>query len=121
MKMEVPQQIQEVVSSRQVVGLTHPDAPIYYPWVFDPRSAKVHLGDDHAKERRHKNHHHELAGKAGHHPARVHGYAYRIRGGWRITDTDHKKVDPFVAKQVVQAISERESSDGATSPELGSV
>lgn len=88
---------------------SHPDLPGHYSWVFDPRDAKVHLSDDHTKERRHQDHHHGLAEKAGHHPARIHGYAYRIHGGWRITDWDHKVVDPFVAKEVIKTI---RSSEG---------
>lgn len=106
--MEIPSEIKEAFAQR--VGLTHPDAPVYYAWVFDARDARVHLSDDHEKPRRDKDHHDGLAKKVNHHPGRVHGYAYRIRGGWRITDVEHKAVDHFVAKQVVKSIEDHESS-----------
>jgi hypothetical protein len=104
----IPKEIHEAVAARRVEGVTKPGMPVHYTWVFDPRTAEVHVSDDHAKERRHKTHHNELAEQAGHHPARVHGYAYRIRGGWRLTDWDHKAVDRFVGKKVVEALNEKE-------------
>jgi len=86
-------------------------------WIFDPRTAEVHISDDHDKERRHKTHHKGLAEKVDHHPSRVHGYAYRIRGGWRVTDWDHKAVDRFIGKKVVEALREKES-DAPSSSEV---
>lgn len=84
---------------------TEPDErPVYYLWVFDPQEAKVHL--EHNEGRHHAEHlsHRDLAARTAH-PSRVHGYAYSIRGGWRVTDWEHHPVeDPFVLKQVKKAL-----------------
>lgn len=66
--------------------------PIYYLWVFDPHTAKVHL--EHNEGRHHADHvdHRDLAKRVPH-PDRVHGYAYRIKNGWRITTWEHRPVD----------------------------
>jgi hypothetical protein len=43
--------------------------------------------------------------KVHHHPETIHGYAYRIHGGWRITDDEHRPVkDPHVVEKVVKAL-----------------
>lgn len=82
------------------VAVEREEGPLYFLWVFDPDSGEVileHNEDRHAAE--HVDHGH-LAERVKH-PDKVHGYAYKIRGGWRITTWDHKPVDdPFVVKQV---------------------
>lgn len=105
--MNVPNFIKEAIATK--TALIHPDAALYHSWVFDPRDAQVHISDDHGKPRRHKDHHRGLAEKVDHHPARIHGYAYRIIGGWRITDYEHKEVDGFVAKQVLKSLIEKDT------------
>ncbi len=102
--MEIPEHVQRAVEAR-LSALPDPGKAIYHVWVLDPQTGSVHLSDDHDKPRRHKGHHDELAKKVGHHPDRVHGYAYKIRGGWRITDWEHKPVDRYVAKKVIEALS----------------
>lgn len=104
---EFPPEIQR--PARSILGVTKPGQPIYYSWVFDPVEGKAHLSDDHKRERRHKKHHGELAEKVGHHPDRVHGYAYRMRVGWRVTDEKHHPVDRFIMKQVVKSVKEKEA------------
>ncbi len=104
---DFPPEIQR--EAKPVLGITKPDEPLYYAWVFNPDSGEATISDDHKRERRHKKHHIELADKVGHHPGRVHGYAYRIRFGWRITDTNHHPVDSFVKRAVATAIREKES------------
>lgn len=86
-----------------------PHLPTHHTWVFDTQSGIAHISDDHDKPRRNRGHHDELAEKVGQHPDRIHGFAYRIHGGWRITDWDHKSVDPYVVKQVVSALNHKES------------
>jgi hypothetical protein len=68
------------------------DGPIYFLWVFDPHNDKVII--EHNEGRHPANHvdHRDLAEKVPH-PERIHGYAYRIKSGWRITDYEHKPVD----------------------------
>lgn len=104
---DFPEEIQR--TAKPVLGITKPGQPLYYSWVFDPVEGVAHISDDHKRERRHKKHHEELSEKVGHHPDRVHGYAYRIRFGWRVTDTDHHVVDGFVRKAVAKAIREKEA------------
>jgi hypothetical protein len=66
---------------------TEPDtSPIYYLWVFDPEKVP--------------------------HPERIHGYAYRINDGWRITDWEHRPVgDPHVKELVRKEL--RGEADGS--------
>jgi hypothetical protein len=43
--------------------------------------------------------------KVHHHPETIHGYAYKIHGGWRITDDEHRPVnDPHVVEKVIKAL-----------------
>jgi hypothetical protein len=114
--MQVPDHIQRLFAGFHVEGLTKPHHPIYYSWVFDYRTGEVHLSDDHHKERRHKNHHKDLSDRVGH-PEKLHGYAYRIRDGWRLTDIDHGKItDRFIVGQVLLSIN-NEESNASTSEE----
>lgn len=103
---DFPPEIQR--EAKPVLGITKPGQPLYYSWVFDPVEGVAHICDDHEKPRRHKDHHKGLSEKVNHHPDRVHGYAYRIRFGWRVTDTNHQAIDHFVRKAVAKAIREKE-------------
>lgn len=78
--------------------------PDDFLWVFDPQSDIVHL--EHNSNRHPADHktHKDLAEEVIH-PDRVHGYAYRIPGGWRITDWDHRPVeDPHIRRLVHRAL-----------------
>lgn len=78
--------------------------PTYWLWVFDPQEDKIILEHN---EDRHPAHHitHKDLAELVPHPDRIHGYAYRIHGGWRITEDDHGAVDdPHVKHLVVQAL-----------------
>lgn len=75
-------------------------APLYYRWAFDPRDGVILSSndDDHAFR---LPYHRDLGGGK----AQVNGYAYRIRGGWRLTDWEHRPLeDPFVISSVVKAL-----------------
>jgi hypothetical protein len=78
--------------------------PLYFLWVFDPHNDEVileHNEDRHAAD--HIDHGH-LAERVPH-PERVHGFAYRIQGGWRITTADHRPVDdPHIKEHVRKAL-----------------
>jgi hypothetical protein len=91
---------------------TEPDtSPIYYLWVFDPVEDKVHV--EHNEDRHRADHvdHGHLAEKVPH-PERIHGYAYRINDGWRITDWEHRPVgDPHVKELVRKEL--RGEADGS--------
>lgn len=78
--------------------------PTYWLWVFDPQEDKIIL--EHNEDRHPARHitHRDLAEHVSH-PDRIHGYAYRIHGGWRITEDDHGPVDdPHVKHLVSQAL-----------------
>lgn len=76
--------------------------PMYYRWAFDPASGDVHFGhneDAHPSEIEY--HGDDPVDKANQHR----GFAYRIGGGWRITDREHKPVeDPFVYSQIIKSL-----------------
>lgn len=78
--------------------------PVYVLWVFDPMEDTVHI--DHNKGRHraltvtHSDMNPEIV-----HPGRLNGFAYRIKGGWRITTDEHKALDdPHIDKQVLKAL-----------------
>lgn len=89
------------------------DTPLYYRWVFHPEDATVDIDHNGSK-------HPAYVDTQRHLPAdkdSQHGYAYRIHGGWRLTDYEHNPVsDPFIVATVVQAITgkdgRRQSSTG---------
>lgn len=72
---------------------------LYYVWVFDPQSGEVELIDPDEDPLGIPSHD-QLRQKYPH-PETLHGYAYRIINGWRITDWEHKQVeDQYVLRQV---------------------
>jgi hypothetical protein len=78
--------------------------PTYYRWVFKPEDASVelsHNGEDHPAWVRY---HTDLKDGDSHH-----GYAYRIGGGWRLTDWEHKPLDdPYVVSSVLRKLRSEE-------------
>lgn len=83
------------------------DRPVYVLWTFDPDTAEVYM--DH-NEDKHPAHHvtHTTLAPHVHHPEAVHGFAYSIEGGWRITNDEHSEVkDPYVVRKVVQKLREK--------------
>lgn len=82
--------------------------PYYYLWVFDPETSHVHLEHNANRHPKDAVDHADLAARVPH-PDRVHGYAYPIRGGYRITDWDHREVkDPFIKERVRLALQGRQ-------------
>lgn len=80
------------------------DGPIYHLWVFHPEDDTVSV---HSHKGVHPADHvtHSQLRQVHHHPETIHGYAYRIRGGWRITDDEHHPVDdPHVVEKVIKAL-----------------
>lgn len=58
---------------------------LYHHWSYDPI-------DDEAYINRNQDYDHN-------------GYAYRIDGGWRITDRDHNTVeDPYIIKKIMEGL-----------------
>lgn len=94
------------------------DKPTYYRWAYSPLSADVdlsHNGEGHPAAIGY----HGAMAAARNEPGLVHGYAYRIGGGWRLTDWDSRPVeDPFVVSQVVAALRQREGARQPAGPLL---
>lgn len=83
--------------------------PLYYRWTYDPDAQDVELVHNDEKRRSEAEYHLEVGQRHG--PHHQHGYAYRIKGGWRITDWEHKpEKDPNVKQRVIEAIRNREGT-----------
>lgn len=81
--------------------------PIYYRFVFSPKGG-VSLVDNDTTHPAWTPYHRDIAGASGE-ANLIHGFAYRIGDGWRLTTEEHKPVhDPHVVAQVVRALMERE-------------
>jgi hypothetical protein len=81
-----------------------------YLWVYDPAEDKLYVDHNEDKHPAHRITHAEFHQEVDH-PNAVRGFAYSIKGGWRITDRDHKEVeDPYLIKLVVSTL------DGAPLP-----
>jgi hypothetical protein len=88
------------VNSAPVRGVN----PSYYLFAFSPQTAKVHLMHDHEGHPADTKTHTDFASHVGE-PDLVHGYAYPIHGGWRLTNIEHDPLgDPYVAHKVVEAL-----------------
>lgn len=80
------------------------DGPVYHLWVFHPEDDSVSLHNNHGEHPAEHITHGQLR-QRHHHPETVHGYAYRIRGGWRITDDENHPIrDPHIVERVTQAL-----------------
>jgi hypothetical protein len=80
------------------------DGPTYHLWVFHPEDDSVSIHHHSGKHPAEHTTHGQLR-QVHHHPETIHGYAYRIKGGWRISDDEHRPVkDPHVVEKVIQAL-----------------
>lgn len=78
--------------------------PVYWLFVYDPLEDRVHLENNEGRHRADHVTHGDLADRFPH-PARIHGYAYRIQGGYRVTDWEHKALtDPHILDLVRSAL-----------------
>lgn len=82
--------------------------PLYYLWVFDPVEDKVYVEHNEGRHRADHIDHGKLAERVPH-PDRIHGYAYQIKDGWRITDWEHRPVDDPHVKELVRRALRSES------------
>jgi hypothetical protein len=74
---------------------------LYYRWTFSPETGVTLSSndDDHPSL---VPYHQDLARGPG---DQQHGYAYRIHGGWRLTDWEHGDVkDPYIISQLIRAL-----------------
>lgn len=77
--------------------------PFQYLWVFDPATNKAHIEPGSNNNVAEFPIHQDMAEDISH-PDRQHGYAVRIKNGWRIFDEEMEEVDPFVKKCVHEAL-----------------
>lgn len=86
------------------------DGPLYWLFSFDPQDGHVVITQNDDRSRSEAVTHSELAPEITH-PARLNGFAYKIRGGYRITDDESKKLtDQFVIKKVLAALKGQQPS-----------
>lgn len=86
------------------VKVAKESGPVYYLWVFDPHTGAVHVEHNEGRHKAEHLDHGHMAEKVQH-PERIHGFAYRIKGGWRITTWEHRAVDdPFIFNAVKRAL-----------------
>ena len=84
--------------------------PVYYRWVFSPSDGQVRLSHNNEGHPANIRTHADLASEANEHGC-VHGYAFRVHGGYRVLDYSHSTlVDPFIRERVKKAIEHDTSS-----------
>lgn len=91
------------------------EGPLYFLWVFNPDNDEVTV--EHNEGRHPATHvdHGHLAERISS-PERIHGFAYKIRGGWRVMTWEHQPVDdPHILKQVKLALAGHRAAPRKTS------
>lgn len=102
---------QNELSQPQQQTLAKTANALYTRWVFSPASGDVRI-EDNSGHPLDVKYHTDLARELNE-PNLVHGYAYRIANGWRLTDWDSKPVeDPFVVASVMRALQGSEPPRG---------
>lgn len=92
---------QTIAPGTSIAKIAALSAPLYYRWAFNPDDGTVTL--DHNESTHPAFVQTPSAMRDSEHS--THGYAYRISGGWRLTDYEHNPVsDPFIVAQVVRTI-----------------
>ena len=83
----------------------------YYRWVFNPSNSEVTLSHNKEGHPAFIKTHGDLSREVNH-PEAVHGYIFKIKGGWRLLDYAHKPIDdPYIKRRVMKAIAEKERVD----------
>lgn len=99
--MSIPEDFQALLPK---LAADPESGPIYHLWAYDPFNDKVHLEHNEGRHRADAIDHSHLADRIPS-PDRVHGFAYRIKGGYRITSWDHRPVDDqHILKLVEKAL-----------------
>lgn len=111
----VPQWMNQQMTAR----VANATPPLYYRWVLSPDTGDVELSSNQDDHPALVPYHEQLSGKINR-PNLAHGYAYRIVGGYRITNWEHRPVeDPFIISQVKNALRAKEpveAENGSTEP-----
>jgi hypothetical protein len=88
--------------------------PLQYLWLYSPVDNVVHIAHNEGRHPAyritHKDHHPEIT-----HESSLRGFAFKIKGGWRIVDRASKELDdPYIVKMVMSKL---ESKPNLTPPE----
>lgn len=99
-----PGQIPEFARPTVFAKMASELAPLYYRWALSPDTGEIEISHNQEGHPAEVDYHKGLAQRLNR-PNLVHGYAYRIPGGYRITDWEHRPVDdPFVIAQVTRKL-----------------
>lgn len=83
--------------------MTQPSV-IYYRWVYSPSTGDVTLAHNHEGHPANIRFHDEL-NEDRPEADQINGYAYKLDGGWKLTDEEHKPVrDPHMLKVITEEI-----------------
>jgi hypothetical protein len=94
----------------------HDVRPIYYLWVYNPMDASVTITHNEDRPNALAATHDEILPELDH-PGRLNGFAYAIKGGYRITDEHSKAIeDPFIIRQVSKALKKEETYQAQSHP-----
>ena len=86
--------------------------PFYYLWAYDSHHERVILEHNDDRPKNEEVTHSNILDDLPNDPDNELGYAYRIDGGWRITNDEHDPVeDPFIVDKIKKRIQEVESLD----------
>jgi len=86
------------------------DGPLYWLFCYNPMDASVTITHNEDRPRAEAVTHEDIAPEVVH-PGRINGFAYKIQGGFRITDDRSRKIeDPFITSQVTKALKKEETS-----------
>lgn len=89
--------------------------PLYYRWVLSPRTGEITLSHNKDRHPAFIRTHGDLASEVGD-PDAVHGYVFRIKGGYRVLDYAHNPVDdPYLKREVIKKLAQEKdvtSGDG---------
>lgn len=108
-EMKISKDFADLLPSRQATFGDPYTGPIYMLWVYDPMTGHVTIEDNEDKHPAQKHTHTDMCPEVIH-PSRINGYAYKIVGGYRLTDDDHKTIeDPYVTKAVLKALKKKYS------------
>ncbi len=114
---ELPEDFRQFLPPREAhEGHDTWSGPVYWLWVYDPVANRVTVEDNEDRPRANHLTHEDIEPQATH-EARMQGYAYKIKGGYRITDDQHTEVeDPYVVKLVVAALNKEKQTQPGPHP-----
>ena len=108
---DLPSDFKTLLPPHEAVATRPYDGPIYWLWTFDPIHDRVTITHNEDRPRALAATHDDLAPEVTH-PGRIDGYAYKIQGGYRITNDEHRKIDdPHIVQLVRRALIEEKADD----------